>query len=148
MIHIEKAKPTDVKAIFKLIYELAIFEKAPEKVSNSPKQLLKDGFGEHPLFICFTAKIDTEIVGISLCYNRYSTWVGKCLYLEDLIVTEKQRGKGIGKALLEYTIIYAKENDYKRVNWQVLDWNTSALEFYKTFNAQLDSEWVNAWVDL
>lgn len=148
MIHIEKATPNDVEAIFKLIYELAIYEKAPEKVSNSPEQLLKDGFGEHPLFVCFVAKINNEIVGISFCYTRYSTWIGKCLYLEDLIVTEKQRGNGLGKALLEHTLNYAKENDYKRVNWQVLDWNISAINFYQTFNAQLDSEWVNAWVDL
>ncbi|NQW43122.1 MAG: GNAT family N-acetyltransferase [Bacteroidetes bacterium] len=148
MLSIEIAKSSDAEVIFKLIYELAVFEKAPEKVTNSSAQILKDGFTENPLFVCFVARLDNQVVGISLNYNRYSTWIGRCLYLEDLIITESHRGKGIGKALFLYTIDYAKQNDYKRLNWQVLDWNTDAIDFYKALNAQTDGEWLNAYIDL
>ncbi len=148
MFSIRPARPEDCQAIYGLIKELALFERAPEKVTNTPQGLLKDGFGEMPLFICFVAELQGEVVGISFCYTRYSTWIGKVLYLEDLLVTEAHRKKGIGSQLFAYTKQYAAENGFKRVTWQVLDWNTPAIDFYKREGAELDPEWVNAWVDL
>jgi GNAT superfamily N-acetyltransferase len=148
MFSIRTANANDVQAIYGLIYELAVFEKAPEQCINTPEQLLKDGFGAHPAYICFVAESDADIVGISLCYVRYSTWKGCCLYLEDLIVTESMRGNGIGKALFQHTLQFAESQSYARLQWQVLDWNQGAIDFYKAFNASFDSEWLNAWVEL
>lgn len=147
MFKIRNARPEDCSAIFELIAELALFERAPEKVTNTPESLLKDGFGEYPLYVCFVAESEGTVVGMSFCYIRYSTWVGKVLYLEDLLVTESQRGKGIGTALFQHTRDYAAANGFKRVAWQVLDWNIPAIEFYKKAGAELDAEWVNAWVE-
>lgn len=148
MFQIRLAQPKDCKAIFDLVFELAVFEKGADKVVNSPEQLLADGFGERPLFICLVAEQDDKVIGISLCYIRYSTWIGKCLYLEDLLVTEHERKKGFGKMLLDATIEYGRSNGFKRINWQVLDWNEPAIEFYKRSGAEIDSEWLNAWIDL
>lgn len=145
---IRAAEPRDVKTIHSLIYELAVFEKAPHEMVNTPEKLLEHGFGAHPFFICFVAEVDNDIVGMSLNYIRYSTWKGPVLYLEDLIVTESQRGKGYGKALFEHTLNYAKQNAFARLQWQVLDWNTPAIDFYKGFGAGFDAEWLNAWVEL
>lgn len=148
MMVVRNAEPKDVEAIFQLIKELAIFEKAPEQVINTPESLLKDGFGDKPLFHCFVAELNAEIVGMSLCYIRYSTWKGPVLYLEDLIVTEIHRGKGLGKALFEHTLAYAKSNGYARLQWQVLDWNKPAIDFYHNYNSSFDDEWLNAWIEL
>ncbi|MEN9346193.1 MAG: hypothetical protein RLZZ60_1662 [Bacteroidota bacterium] len=146
-VKIRKADITDVPAILALIQELAVFEKAPEQVVNTIAQLEHDGFGASPLYICFVAELQDQIIGMSFCYTRYSTWKGPCLYLEDLIVTEAYRGKGYGKLLFEYTLQYAKSHHYKRLQWQVLDWNESAIDFYKGFNSQFDAEWLNAFID-
>jgi GNAT superfamily N-acetyltransferase len=148
MLQIRPATAKDVSAIHSLIFELAVFEKAPEQFVNTQEQLLEDGFGPFPKYICFVAEQDQVVLGMSFCYVRYSTWKGSVLYLEDLIVSESQRRKGIGKALFEYTCAYALENNYSRVQWQVLDWNQSAIDFYKHFNATFDPEWLNAWVEL
>ena len=128
---IRKATPEDVPAIYQLIVELAEYEKALHEVINTPKQLLKDGFGESPLFGAIIAEVKGEVVGMSLYYYRYSTWKGKRLYLEDLIIKEAFRGYGLGKRL-----------------WQVLDWNEPSIEFYKKFGAKLDGEWINCHFDL
>lgn len=144
---IRKATSNDMQDVFNLIVELAIYEKAPNEVINSPQQLVNDGFGQHPLFICFVAELEGKIIGMSLNYIRYSTWKGPVLYLEDLIVTDSMRGKGIGKELFQHTLNYAKENGFKRLQWQVLDWNQPAINFYQTFKAGFDPEWLNAWVD-
>ena len=148
MLHIRPANIQDVSAIHRLIYELAVFEKAPEQFILSEEQLVRDGFGENPKYICFVAELENSIVGMSFCYIRYSTWKGPVLYLEDLIVSESYRRKGIGKELFQYTCDYALANNYKRLQWQVLDWNQSAIDFYKQFNASFDPEWLNAWVEL
>ena len=147
MIHVRPAKIEDVNDIHELILELAIFEKAPNEVITTPESLAKDGFGPKPLFICFVAEYEGKVVGMSLCYIRFSTWKGSVLYLEDLIVTEIHRGKGIGKALFQYTLDYSKSNGFQRLSWQVLEWNQSAIDFYKTFGAKLDAEWTNAWIE-
>jgi len=148
MVSVRLAQVADSQAIYDLIYELAVFEKAPEQMVNTVEAIKRDGFGAEPAFICFIAESDGKICGMSLCYIRYSTWKGKVLYLEDLIVTSSERGKGIGKKLFEYTLAHAREQDYARVQWQVLDWNQSAIDFYQVFNAGFDAEWLNAWVDL
>ena len=142
---IRTATPDDVPAVYRLIRELAEFEQASDQLENSPEQLYVDGFGKDKLFDCLVAEDaeSGEVVGISLTYFRYSTWKGRCLYLEDLIVTASRRGEGIGKALLERTIEYARESGCRSVIWQVLDWNTSAIEFYESFGAELQPQWVN-----
>lgn len=146
-VKIRKAEKTDVPAILKLIQELAEFEKAPHEVVNTVAQLEQDGFGALPLYICFVAEVQGQIIGMSFCFTRYSTWKGPCLYLEDLIITQAYRGQGYGKRLFEHTLQYAKTNQFKRLQWQVLDWNQSAIDFYKGFNAVLDDEWVNAYLE-
>ena len=142
---IRTAAAADVPAIYRLIRELAAYEKALDRLENTIEQLRADGFGENPLYHCFVAEDASsgEVIGISLTYFRYSTWKGRCLYLEDLVVTAGRRGEGIGKALLERTVRYARDSASRQLIWQVLDWNTSAIEFYKAFGAELQPEWVN-----
>ncbi len=147
-IIIREAVVSDVPSIFQLIQELALFEKAPEQVINSEMQLMKDGFGENPLFHCLVAEMDDVVRGMSLFYYRYSTWKGKSLYLEDLIVTETHRNLGLGKQLFEATIDWAKMHHCVRMNWQVLDWNEPAILFYKNYGSSFDSGWLNAFIDL
>lgn len=144
---IRNAEPSDVERIHALIKELAVYEKAPQEVITTPQILLEDGFGPQPAYICFVAETEQGVQGISLCYVRYSTWKGRVLYLEDLIVTESMRGRGIGKALFEFTLNYAKDNQFQRLSWQVLDWNQPAIDFYKQFGAGFDPEWLNAWIN-
>lgn len=148
MVVIREALPEDCTAIHDLIMELAIYERAPEKMVNTPENLLRDGFGDQALYTCFVAEYNHTIVGISFCYTRYSTWIGKVLYLEDLIVTETHRRKGIGRQLFDYTLQYAQSHQFVRLSWQVLEWNTPAIDFYKQWQATLDPEWLNAWIDL
>ncbi|ADQ17046.1 Diamine N-acetyltransferase [Leadbetterella byssophila DSM 17132] len=146
-MNIRKATIEDVPAIMELVRELAVYEKAPEEVTNTEERMRKEGFGEHPAFECILAEKDGTVVGMSLYYYRYSTWKGRRLYLEDLIVTEKARGTGLGKILLDRTIEIAKEVGCSGMMWQVLDWNTPAIEFYKKYNARLDGEWINCHLD-
>ncbi|MCB9261478.1 MAG: GNAT family N-acetyltransferase [Flavobacteriales bacterium] len=143
---VRKGRKEDVSDLLKLIKELAVYERQPEAVIVSEAQLLEDGFGSNPLYGLFVAELDEQVVGISLFYVRYSTWKGKCVYLEDLIVTEKHRRKGVGSALFEATLNFAKLNCYNRLNWQVLDWNTPAIDFYKKYEASFDGEWLNGVV--
>ncbi|NNJ55988.1 MAG: GNAT family N-acetyltransferase [Bacteroidia bacterium] len=148
MLQVRKAIKTDVESIHNLIKELAIFEKAPNEVSNTVEIMLEDGFGNAPIYNAFVAELNGVIIGAAITYYRYSTWKGKCLYLEDLIVTEKHRGIGAGKSLFDRCIEFGKENNCKKMNWQVLDWNTPAIDFYKKYNADLDNEWINGTVEL
>ena len=140
---IRKGRKSDCSAVLDLIHELAAFEKAAEEVDIDIQTLQNDGFGEKPRFELLVAEIAGKIVGMALFYERYSTWKGASLYLEDLIVKEKERGKGIGKALFEAVIQKAKERDSGRMEWQVLDWNQPAINFYDKYGADYESEWLN-----
>jgi GNAT superfamily N-acetyltransferase len=143
-INLRDGRQEDLPQALQLIQELAEFEREPQEVEITVEELEKDGFGEKPVYDFFVAE-DTEqgkVVGLALYFYSYSTWKGKCIYLEDLIVTEAYRGKGIGKQLLDRVIQKAKEEDARRVVWQVLDWNTPAIEFYKSLGASLLPEWV------
>jgi len=137
----------DVPVMFELIKELALYENAPEQVTNTVEQMYLDGFGENPIFGSIVAEFEGKVVGLSLYYYRYSTWKGKRLYLEDLIVSEKMRGKGLGEKLLEATIEQAKKTSCTGVMWQVLDWNEPAINFYKKFGVRFDGEWLNVHLD-
>ena len=140
---IRKGTKEDLPQVLGLIKELAIFEKAPEAVTNTVEDMIKDGFGTHPVYGLIVAEDDGIVIGIAIYYIKYSTWKGKGVYLDDLLVTESQRGKGIGKKLFEEVIKVSKEIDAKLLWWQVLDWNEPAISFYKKFNAELDGEWIN-----
>lgn len=142
-IYIRSGRKEDIPAVFNLVKELALFEKAPHEVENTIERMLEDGFGENPVFGFLVAELENVIVAISLYYFRYSTWKGKRLYLEDIIVTEQHRSKGIGKLLFQATMEKAKELKCNGMSWQVLDWNTPAIEFYKKFDANFDQGWIN-----
>ncbi len=133
----------DLPRVLELIRELAEFEKASNEVINSVELMEKDGFGLNPIFGFFVAQEDDFIVGISLYYYRYSTWKGRRLYLEDIIVTETYRGRGIGKLLFERTMLKALHDGCSGMVWQVLDWNEAAIKFYGNYGARLDGEWIN-----
>lgn len=143
MATIRAAQAADCPAMLELIRELAIYERQPDAVTLSMEEFVDSGFGEQPVWGAFVAERDDRIIGLALYYIRYSTWKGRRLYLEDLIVTEEARGTGIGKLLLDSTVAYAQEKGYSGMMWQVLDWNAPAIEFYKKYNADFDSEWVN-----
>jgi GNAT superfamily N-acetyltransferase len=140
---IREGKKEDIPALFSLIKELALYEKAPEQVTLTLKELEEDGFGGNPIYGLFVAEIGNQIVGIALYYEKYSTWTGRCIFLEDIIVTENERGKGIGHELFEAVISVAKKRNSARMEWQVLDWNEPAINFYKKYDATLDGEWLN-----
>lgn len=143
MIQIRKGKPEDLPRVLELIQELAHYEKAPHEVENNVQEMLIDGFGDHPIYYLLVAEDTTGIVGIAIYYIKYSTWKGKCVFLEDIIITENQRGKGTGSQLFEEVIRVSKEMKVRRMEWQVLDWNEPALHFYRKYKANLDPEWIN-----
>ena len=145
---IRSATAKDVPDLLELVRELAVFEKAPNEVINTEEKMLEDGFGVNKLFDAFVAELNGEIIGLAITYYRYSTWKGKCLYLEDLIVTEKYRGIGAGQQLFTHCIDFGKENGCHKMIWQVLDWNKPALDFYTLYGADLDGEWINGSLDL
>jgi ribosomal protein S18 acetylase RimI-like enzyme len=140
---IRKGIESDLTEAHHLVRSLAIYEKAPEQVQTTVDSMRKDGFGENPLFGFMVAEIQGKIVGLSLYYYRYSTWKGKLLYLEDLIVLEEYRRKGIGRKLMDATIREAKIQQCNGVQWQVLDWNLPAIEFYRKYQPLMDGEWIN-----
>jgi len=142
-IHIRKGIEQDIPEALQLINELARFENAPDEVEVTIEEMTDWGFGTDKQFDFYVALIDEVIVGIALYYFKYSTWKGKCLFLEDIVVTESQRGKGVGKLLFNKVVDVSKEMKVRRVEWQVLDWNTPAKEFYKKYDSILDGEWVN-----
>ena len=131
-----------------MIKELAEYEKAPQEVTNTVELMEKDGFGDHPIFGFYVAAKGERIVGTSIFYFRYSTWKGKRLYLEDIIVTEQERGQGIGKKLFDVTMREAIKESCSGMTWQVLDWNESAINFYKKYyKSALDAEWINCHLE-
>jgi GNAT superfamily N-acetyltransferase len=146
-ITIRKGQRADITRVFELVQELALYEKAPEQVSNTAAQMAEDGFGVNPIFGLLVAEIDGQVEGISLYYTRYSTWKGKRLYLEDLIVTQEKRGLGLGKMLLDATVAEARATNCTGMMWQVLDWNEPSIAFYEKYGARLDSEWINCHLD-
>ena len=143
MIHIRKGTESDIEQALSLVKELAEYEKAPDEVEVTPNEMRAWGFGSNKIFDFFLAEENDIIIGMALYYFKYSTWKGKCLFLEDIIVTESQRGKGIGKLLFDKIIEVSKETNVRRMEWQVLDWNTPAINFYKKYAATLDGEWIN-----
>jgi len=143
-IQIRNARKTDMPAVLGLIRELAIFEKASDAVIVTVSDLKKDGFRKTSLFKVFIAELNKEIVGMALIYSGYSTWKGKLIYLDDLIVRDKHRNKGIGKMLLDKIIQYAAMKNARVLKWQVLRWNENAIRFYKRYdNVAFDDEWVD-----
>lgn len=142
-ITLRKGLKTDLPAVLALIKELAEFEKAPQDVAITLQELERDGFGEQPVFSFFVAEHQNTIIGMALYYIKYSTWKGKCIFLEDLIVTEKYRRYKVGSKLFEAVLQLARQMGARRFEWQVLDWNTPAIEFYKKYNAQFLNEWLN-----
>lgn len=144
---VRKGTPEDMQAVLDLIQELAEFEKEPEAVVITVDDLIRDGFGSHPLFHVFVAEVDQTIVGIALYYYRYSTWKGKTIHLEDLVVKQSVRGTGIGYALYSEIIKQGKIDKVRRIEWAVLDWNTPAIEFYENSGAKVYDEWKIAQMD-
>lgn len=147
MVQIRIGVKSDLPRVLELIKELAEYEKAPQEVTNTLALMEVDGFGAHPIYGFYVAEEEGTILGISLYYYRYSTWKGKRLYLEDIVVTQSHRGRGIGKMLFDQTMKKALEENCTGMMWQVLDWNTPAIEFYKRYGARLDSEWVNCHLE-
>lgn len=138
---IRKGQKEDVQAVLDLITELAIFEKEPEAVEITTADLLRDGFSDAPKFKLFVAEENKVVIGIALFYERYSTWKGKAIHLEDLMVTESKRKIGAGKALYSAVLKYAHENNFNRVAWEVIDWNINAVNFYKSTGATYLNDW-------
>jgi GNAT superfamily N-acetyltransferase len=138
---IRAGEEKDVHSVLDLITELAVFEKEPDAVEVTVADLLRDGFSDNPKFKLFVAEQDSVVFGIALFYERYSTWKGKTIHLEDLMVTESKRKIGAGKALYTAVLKYAHENDFNRVAWEVIDWNTNAVNFYKSTGATYLNDW-------
>ncbi|SIS53971.1 L-amino acid N-acyltransferase YncA [Chryseobacterium ureilyticum] len=146
-VMIRKAVQEDCASMLELIKELAEYEKALHEVTVTLDEFTADGFGASPVWGAFVAELNGEIVGISLYYDRYSTWKGRRLYLEDLVVTERMRGKKIGKLLFDATLEYGKSNQYSGMVFQVLNWNESAINFYKKYSPKFDDEWLNVSIE-
>ena len=138
---IRLAVKNDMPEVLNLIKELAHFEKEPDAVEVTVKELEKDGFGTTPEFICFVAVVEGKIEGMALAYKRYSTWKGVILHLEDLIVNNDKRGLGIGTQLLDTIVKHGKELGVRRIVWEVLDWNKPAIDFYNKKGAKIMQDW-------
>ena len=145
-IELRRAVREDCARMLELVKELALYEEAPDEVTISPEHFEESGFGPQPVWWAFVAEADGVIEGFALYYIRFSTWKGQRMYLEDLYVTEKMRGKGIGKLLFDRLLEEAKDRRLNGMMWQVLDWNEPAINFYKKYNASFDKGWINCGV--
>lgn len=146
-ITVRSGRKEDLPRVLELVKELATYEKAPHEVINTVALMEQDGFGANPIYGFFVAENTHGIVGLSLYYWRYSTWKGKRLYLEDIIVTESERGSGIGKLLFDRTMQHAVDENCSGMMWQVLEWNEPAINFYRKYGAKLDDEWTNCTLE-
>lgn len=146
-IEIYAAKPKDLQGIYRLIKELALYEKEPAEPSNSFEKFYEEGSGESPYYKAFVAKENSAVVGAAVYYYGYSTWKGKMIYLDDLIVKDSHRRRGIGRLLINALIKEATANEVNQLRWHVLDWNTPAIDFYKTLNASLDASWITVKIE-
>ncbi len=144
---IRRAKIEDCPRMLELVNELAVYERAPQEVTVSPAHFSESGFGPNPVWWAFVAEENGVINGFALYYIRYSTWKGQKMYLEDIIVTEAARGRGLGALLMDALIAEAKEKGFQGMTWQVLNWNEPALNFYRKYNTRFDDEWVNGILD-
>ncbi|MGA1226135.1 MAG: GNAT family N-acetyltransferase [Tamlana sp.] len=144
---IREATISDMPNVYDLIKELAYFEKEPNAVEVTVEDLKKDGFGKQPAFHCFIAEVDGKVEGIALTFERYSTWKGKIIHLEDLIVSKSMRGSGLGTALLDEVVKYAHNLGVRRINWEVIDWNEPAIAFYEKKGAKVLRDWDVVWLD-
>ncbi len=142
-IKLRMATAEDCPRLLELINELAVYEKAPHEVTVTLDEFVAAGFGDQPVWKSFVATVDDTIIGMALYYIRYSTWKGCRLYLEDFLVTQNYRGKGVGRLLFDAVIEEAKVKNYNGMNWQVLDWNQPAINFYDKYQADYESEWLN-----
>jgi GNAT superfamily N-acetyltransferase len=156
-ITVRRAVKEDCIRLMELVNELAVYEKAPQEVTVTLEHFIESGFGSVPVWWAFvaitqetngTGEMEDTIAGFALYYIRYSTWKGQAIYLEDILVTNSMRGKGIGQLLFDRLIVEAKEKQLKRIIWQVLEWNEPAIQFYKKYNATFDAEWVNCAIDV
>jgi GNAT superfamily N-acetyltransferase len=147
-VTIRPAVAEDCERLMELIRELAVYEKAPEQVTVSLQHFVDSGFGPNPVWWAFVAEADGRVEGFALYYIRYSTWKGQKMYLEDILVTEKMRGMGLGNLLFERLIEEAKEKGLSGIIWQVLEWNEPAINFYKKYNASFDAEWINCSISV
>ena len=147
-ITIRRSVKEDCPRLMELIHELADYEKAPNEVTVTLDHFVESGFGKNPVWWSFVAEVNGRVVGFALYYARYSTWKGQAMYLEDILVTNEMRGKGIGKLLFDRLIEEAKEKGWTRIIWQVLEWNEPAINFYKKYNAKFDAEWVNCIMNI
>lgn len=147
-LKIRRAERTDCARILELVHELAVYEKAPDEVTVTLQHFEESGFGNQPVWWAFVAELNGKVEGFALYYIRFSTWKGQRMYLEDFLVTEKLRGRGIGKLLFDRLIVEAKERQLTGLVWQVLDWNEPAINFYKKYKASFDDGWVNCAISV
>ncbi|MBC7904920.1 MAG: GNAT family N-acetyltransferase [Gemmatimonadaceae bacterium] len=148
MLSVRHAKKEDCPRLMELVRELALYEKAPEQVTVTLEHFETSGFGPNPVWWALVIEDEEAVQGFALYYVRYSTWKGQAMYLEDLLVTERMRGKGAGKLLFDQLIIEAEQKKFNRIIWQVLDWNEPAINFYKKYDTVFDGEWVNCTLNL
>lgn len=146
-INIRKAKESDCPRMLELINELAVYERAPQEVTVTMEHFMLSGFGPNPVWWAFVAEEEGVVKGFALYYIRYSTWKGQRMYLEDILVTESERGRGLGGLLMDALIQEARERELNGITWQVLNWNEPALNFYRKYDVKFDDEWVNAMLN-
>lgn len=141
---LRRGREADLPQVLALIQELAVFEKAPDAVTNTLAEMRQDGFGPRPIFGFFVLEnAEAQLIGLALFYTAYSTWKGRMLYLEDLVITEAARRGGLGRLLFDAVVAEARATGAHRLKWQVLDWNVPAIDFYQKLGAQIETEWLN-----